>query len=148
MEVKFMKKTNSLAVVSFVISLCAIIFMLVWPDGDGVILASSLGSVAAITGTVIGFVAKKKIKISGEKGNGIALAGIIIGIISAIFGIMSFLGFIAMQDINYNDANLCPMDNLTKDCIDNGDGSSTCRYMDVYDVPCSTDKLKGSQFKE
>ena len=53
-----------------------------------------------------------------------------------------------MRDINYNDSVLCPMDNVVKDCIDNGDGTSTCKYVNQLEIPCSTDKLKESQFKK
>jgi hypothetical protein len=39
-------------------------------------------------GLVFGFVARNQIKQSGQKGDGLALAGIIVSVISAVIGIL------------------------------------------------------------
>ena len=143
-----MKKNNLMTILSFVASILGLIIALIWPDGDTAIMGVSIATVIGIIGVVLGFVGKKKIKTTQEKGKGFALAGIIIGFIDIVWCGLAIFSFIAIQDINYNDATICTMDNMTKNCIDNGDGTSTCRYSDVYDVPCSTDKLKDTQFKK
>lgn len=143
-----MKKNNLMTILSFVASILGLIIALIWPDGDTAVMGISISIVIAIIGIVLGFVGKKKIKTTHEKGKGLALAGIILGFVNIIWCGLVLLSLIVTQDINYNDATICTMDNMTKNCIDNGDGTSTCRYNDVYDVPCSTDKLKDTQFKK
>lgn len=143
-----MKKNNLMAILSLVASILAFAVTFIWPDGNTVVLGTSIAIIAAIIGIVLGFIGKKQIKTTNEKGKGLAIAGIVIGFIAVIFSGVTLFGFFAIQDINYNDASLCTMDNMTKDCTDNGDGTSTCRYMDAYDILCSTDKLKDTQFKK
>ncbi len=73
------RPTNTMAIVSLV---CAFVF--------------------APAGLVCGFIARKQIKLSGEDGDGLALAGIIIsaiqiviGILAIIFVVLAFAGLIA-----------------------------------------------------
>jgi Domain of unknown function (DUF4190) len=79
-------KTNALAVASMVVSIgsavamvCAfcITFLAIVPLGGGV------------TGTILGFVARRQISERGERGDGMALAGIIVGFIAAALGVLA-----------------------------------------------------------
>jgi hypothetical protein len=45
-----------------------------------------VGSVGSIVGIVLGAVAISQIKGTGEKGQGLAVAGIVIGVLSMLFG--------------------------------------------------------------
>ena len=140
-------KNNTMSILSLVLSIVSLAISFVWPDVNTVTIMCTICLLFAIAGIIMGFMGRKQIKTSNEKGKGLALAGIIIGFISAIFNGMAIFGSIAMKNIDYNDMSLCTMDNVTKDCVDNGDGTSTCKYMNSYEIPCSTDKLKESQFK-
>lgn len=142
-----MQKNNVSSMLSLVIALISLIAVIFFPE-NLVIVGASICIIIAVISIVLGFVGRKQIKSSNEKGKGLALAGIIIGFVTVIWSGLGIFGFLAMQDINFNDSSLCPMDNYVKDCVDNGDGTSTCKYMEQLEIPCSTDKLKDSQFKK
>jgi Domain of unknown function (DUF4190) len=76
-------RTNGLAVASLVTSLCGLI----------------LCGLPAIVGAIMGHVARKQIRESGEEGDGMALAGIIIGWILVVIylgvGVLFALGIFA-----------------------------------------------------
>lgn len=72
--VTYGNKNNDLAVASLVLSLC------------GFFILPFLGS---ILGIIFGIVAKKQIKASGELGKGMANAGIIVGVIPILIGLLA-----------------------------------------------------------
>ncbi|MET0456183.1 MAG: DUF4190 domain-containing protein [Mycobacterium sp.] len=64
-------KTNSLAIASLVCS-----------------VAGLLCGVGSIVGIILGFVAMNQIKKTGEGGHGLALAGVIVGIVLLVLGVI------------------------------------------------------------
>lgn len=68
--------TNNLAVASLVLSIIG--------------LCCGIGS---IVGIVLGFVARNQIKTSGQSGDGMALAGIIIGFVTLVLSIGAYFVF-------------------------------------------------------
>lgn len=68
--------TNNLAVASLVLSIIG--------------LCCGIGS---IVGIVLGFVARNQIKTSGQSGDGMALAGIIIGFVTLVLSIGAYFIF-------------------------------------------------------
>jgi hypothetical protein len=86
-------KTNSLAVTAMVVSIagvvsvvCAFCFFLlaILPLGGGV------------TGTILGFVARRQIRERGEQGDGMALTGIIVGLVAAALGALTLVVTVVM----------------------------------------------------
>ena len=78
-------QTNTLAVVSLVTGIASFVGHVVPVVG---------GFVVAVIAIVTGFMARNQIKQTGEKGGGMALAGIVIGIVHLVligFGLMGFL---------------------------------------------------------
>ena len=60
---------------------------------NGMAIASLVTSfLCSPLGIVLGFVAKGQIKKTGQSGNGLATAGIIIGVVSILFGILLVAG--------------------------------------------------------
>ena len=49
-----------------------------------------------------------------------------------------------MPEQEYNDTIYCP---FATDCKDNGDGTSTCLYVDETEVKCTTEMLDKDQFE-
>ena len=74
--------TNSLAIASLVVSVLSIV---------GVCLCGVLG-LAGVVGAILGHVARRQIKARGESGDGMALAGIIVGWI--VFALTLVLGVV------------------------------------------------------
>ncbi|GAA3657906.1 hypothetical protein GCM10022237_17430 [Nocardioides ginsengisoli] len=74
--------TNGMAIASLVVSVLSIV---------GVCLCGVLG-VAGAVGAILGHVARRQIKARGENGDGLALAGIIVGWI--VFGLTLALGVV------------------------------------------------------
>jgi hypothetical protein len=61
-----------------------------------------LAFVVNIAGVVVSFIALSQIKKTGERGRGLAIAGIVIGLLSIVFGILYFVLVlpVAMEQMN------------------------------------------------
>ena len=61
-----------------------------------------LAFVFALAGLVVSIIALSQIKKTGERGRGLAIAGIIIGLLSIVFGILYFVLVlpVAMEQMN------------------------------------------------
>lgn len=138
-------KKNLMSIVSLVAVIVALIIIVVWPDGDTVIIGLGITILLSIVAIACGFIGKSQIKKTKEKGKGLALTAIILGFIVCIFTAYTMFFLSAIKDINFNDPIICPM---VSDCVDNGDGTSTCSFVGAYDVPCSTKNLTSEQFKK
>jgi hypothetical protein len=84
-------KPNSLALAAMIVSiasavslLCAFCFSL--------LAVVSLGG--GVTGTILGFVARRQIRERGEGGDGMALAGIIVGLVAAGLGVLALVAMV------------------------------------------------------
>ncbi len=139
------KGNNKLAVASLVLVTVAVLIMLFWPDVDTVSIACALIGLCGVAAVVCGAVGKSQIKKSKEEGKGMAIAGIIMGVILAIMGVMSYAGFQVIKDVAFNDQVYCKQ---VSSCVDNGDGTSTCLFMDQLEMPCTTEYLTEAQFKK
>lgn len=105
-----------------------------------------LGFGAGITG-IIG---RKQAKKANEGGVKLALFPIIAGFLIGGFGILSLLsGMLLKSDVMQNPeftASFCTQE-FTTDCVDNGDGTASCKYQNSYDVKCKKENLRDSQYK-
>lgn len=140
-----MKKFNLLAILSCVVLLLC--FIVPVPENN-LVLVALVGLIGGAIGIVLGVIGKNQIKKTAERGKGFALAGIIIWtsyVIAALLGTLLFTK--AKTDVKFSDETLCSMDTFTKHCTDNGNGTSTCKYFEFLDIPCTTAKLKDTQFK-
>jgi len=135
---------NKMAIFSFVALIICIVISLFWPSVELFNLGLGLSVLSGLAASILGFIAKKQIKKSGEKGKGLALTSIILGIILSISMAYSLIVMIAIQDITISDQIVCPE---VTNCKDNGDGTSTCEF-EGLEVPCSTDKLNENQFEQ
>jgi hypothetical protein len=81
------RRTNALAIISIIAS------------GAGVIFLYGIGQ---IVGIILGFVALGQIKRSGEKGRGLAIAGIWIGIGTLVIGIILIVLIAIFASLHYN----------------------------------------------
>jgi hypothetical protein len=82
-------RNNSLATASMVVSIVGCVLL----------LCDGIGGIAGLVGAILGHVARRQIKQRGEAGDGMALAGIIIGWIAA--GI-TLIGVIVVAVVIYN----------------------------------------------
>jgi hypothetical protein len=72
------RRRSGLAVASMVTSIVGAATLLCW----------GLGAVLGLVGAILGHVARRKIRRSGEAGDGMALAGIIVGWIVLVLGVI------------------------------------------------------------
>ena len=78
---------NPLAIAGFVVSLCSLLI--------------NFGGIVGLVGTVLSAVGLSKVKTTG-KGKGMAIAGLIIGIISILYGIYSIFNAATIINSLYN----------------------------------------------
>jgi hypothetical protein len=62
--------------------------------------AYGLGGVLGIAGAVLGHIARSRIRASGAGGDGLALAGVIVGWIAAAIGILAVVGLILLLTLS------------------------------------------------
>jgi uncharacterized membrane protein len=89
-------RTNTLAIIALVLSLSGL-----------------LTCITAIIGLILGYVARREITRTGEAGDGIALAAIIIGWIITIATVLLTLGWLALVIFAINADPNAPLDLLT-----------------------------------
>lgn len=138
-------KMNLMTKLSIVVGVISILIFLFWPSVEMLKVGIALCGIFALASMVLGIVALKQIKRTKEKGKGISIACIIVGAVLVLLEGLSLVGTIAMEDPSLNDTLYCTE---VKDCVKNEDGTSTCNYMDIYDIPCTTEYLKEEQFKK
>jgi hypothetical protein len=78
-------KANSMAVAAMAVSIASAVAM-VCAFCFSLLAVVPLGGGA--TGAILGFVARRQIRERGERGDGMALAGIIVGLIAAALGVL------------------------------------------------------------
>jgi Domain of unknown function (DUF4190) len=83
-------RTEGLAIASLVVSCVSVAGLCVW----------GIASVLGILGAIFGHVARSRIRSSGARGNGMALAGIIVGWTSAAIGLLMVALFITLAVID------------------------------------------------
>ena len=113
-----MQNKKTLAICSLVLSIISLIPIIITPNSiNGAEIFATIGIILAIAATILGFISKKD-------GKGLAIAGVVIGIISCIILCLSLIGFSAIKKAT--------------DCVDNGNDTSTCQFMDQnLEVPNS-----------
>jgi hypothetical protein len=80
------RPTDGMAIASLVVSCVAAIGLC----GYGV------GGLLGIVGAILGHVARRRIRVSGAGGEGMALAGIIVGWVAAALGVLAIVGIILL----------------------------------------------------
>ena len=138
-------KSNRMSIISLISLIIAFLVFLFWPSKDTVIVAFAVIILFSMIAIVCGFIARSQIKKTSEKGNGMALASIILGFILFFLSAFTMFFMLAIKNVDFNDSTLCSQVN---DCIDNNDGTSTCNLQDSFEIPCSTGKLTTEQFKK
>jgi hypothetical protein len=91
--------TNGMAVAAMVLSI----------SGIATLICYGAGALLAIVGAILGHVARKQIRERGEAGDGMALAGVIVGWITVALGVLGlaaiviFFVWLANTDTSYTE---------------------------------------------
>ena len=142
------KKLNRLviAIIAFFIITNLPIFPFDDSRIEGYILSVVFLLFIGIVHIVLGFIAKKQIKKSQEKGKIISILSIILGFVFVGMSLANLIVAISMVSVEFNDEVYCQD---LKNCIDNNDGTSYCQFDDMeFSIKCSTDRLTDEQFKK
>jgi len=120
-------KNKKFAIASLVMSIISLIPVIISPDSlSGAQIFVIIGIFCAIIAIVLGFLGKSASK-------GLAISGIVIGVLSCIVLCLAMIGFFGIKSAT--------------DCVDNGDETSTCSYLgEELIVPNSM--LSEEQFKK
>jgi Domain of unknown function (DUF4190) len=80
------RPTNGLAIASMVVSLV----------GALALVCYGVGGLISVVGAILGHVARRQIRERGEGGDGMALAGVIVGWIATALGVLIVIGVVAL----------------------------------------------------
>jgi hypothetical protein len=80
------RPTDGMAIAALVVSCVAALGL----------CAYGLGGLLGIPGAILGHVARRRIKVSGANGDGLALAGLIVGWIATAIGVVAIVGLILL----------------------------------------------------
>lgn len=133
---------NKLAIASFVLAIISIVVAFIPSD------AAWLGGIyylAIFAGLILSIVALVQIKKKNQSGKIFAILGLVGVILS--FVLIFVIGIIQLTNMPEQDKNnliYCP---YVTECVDNGDKTSTCLYVDDSEVVCSNDFLTEDQYK-
>lgn len=121
------KRTNNLAITAVVLLVVNIV-LLFCPEINGVpttyIIVGML--VISIVQIVLSSIAKKQIaKDESQKGMGMAKTALVLGIFAAVFLSISLFGLYILNNDTMRNDYICPQ---ATECVDNGDGTSTCKF--------------------
>jgi hypothetical protein len=84
-------RTNGLAIASMVVSIVGAVSLLCT---FCLSLLAVLALGGGITGTILGFVARRQIRERGDAGDGMALTGVIVGLITSIIGALAIVAVV------------------------------------------------------
>lgn len=122
-----MKNKKNFAVASLILSLLSLIPLIITPDSlTGAKIFAIIAIFLGIAGIVLGFIGKSTSK-------GLSISGIILGIISCIILFTSLMGLLMIEKVT--------------NCIDNGNGTSTCSYLEQQ-IEVSNSLLREDQIKK
>lgn len=122
-----MKNKKKFAIASLILSLLSLVPLIIRPNSlTGAQIFVIVGIFLGIIGAVLGFIGKSASK-------GLSISGIVIGIISCVILCFSLIGFSVYENAT--------------DCVDNGNGTSTCNYSEE-EVEVPTSMLREDQKKE
>ena len=133
---------NKLGITAFALTILSSIICFVPSEATWLAVTLILLIIASL---IMGIVALSQIKKKNQSGKVFPILAII-GVI-LIFVISITAAVIEIQNMpeeEFNDLMYCP---YAIDCVDNGDGTSSCISVDDSQVKCSTDLLKEDQFK-
>jgi hypothetical protein len=86
------RPTDGLAIASLVVSCMS---------GLG-LCAYGVGGLLGIVGAILGHVARRRIRVSGANGDGLALAGVIVGWVAAAIGVLAVAGIVLLFTLSAN----------------------------------------------
>ena len=140
---------NKNAMVSMIVGIVGAILSLFLPMEyiSGFIIVSS--GVVSVIFYNLASKELKKLKDGGVgKGKGQATAGLVLGIINIVMGLMVFLAIYALNDIEIASAIYCPDSTMVRDCTFSDDELSTCKYSGVLDIKCKNEVLEDEQYNK
>ena len=122
-----MNNKKKIAIAAFVVSILSLLPLIILPSSiTSAMVVVGVGILFAIAGVILGFIGK-----SGSKG--LSISAIVIGIISCLVLCLSLLGLSVIKSVT--------------DCVDNGDGFSTCTYMGE-EIELPNEMLTDDQMKK
>ena len=131
---------NKIGIVSFALAILSIIVIFIPATWTNTLYYISILGVL-----VMSIVALVQIKKKNQSGKIYAVLGLVGTILS--FVIMIVIGVVQianMSEEELNDVLYCPH---ATDCVDNGDGTSSCTSSNDSIIKCTTKLLKEDQFK-
>lgn len=133
---------NKKLIIVTVLVLVAVLLVLFCPSIGLMIPFSIISILLCIGSLVLNQIVRKDL---GEK-KGFSTLLNIFSILVLLFCLVELLGSILMTNPDMNEP-ICQREDMVSDCVDNGKGVSTCKYMKSVDIPCNNDVLEDNQLK-
>lgn len=142
------KTTSKKAIYAFgctmVYLVCELIINVIRPF-DNLLVFGIVAFITFFASIILGIMALKEIKKKVLSGKSFAVMGIVLPFVIFILANIAFM-------VLHGDEAISDISTIIKcaeatECVDNGDGSSTCQY-EGKDFKCETEILEESQYKE
>jgi len=145
-----MEKTkNALSITSLSLALGNIILFIVLAnikmELTMILLICLLVCIAAFITGIIGVVQTNKNE--NESGKGMAIAGIVLGLLGTFFFGMGYAGLKLLNDPEYSK-QFCTYEQFVNNCEDKEDGTTKCLYAESVEITCDKEELKPEQYKK
>lgn len=138
---------NKNAMISMIVGIVASVLSFILP------MNSIAGVVLLVTGAVaivFSVLAKRELKKTKKagKGKGQATAGMILGIINVVIGLMAFLVLYIINNLETASLVYCNQPTIVSECStpSDDDGISSCKYMGELDIKCKKEVLDEEQY--
>lgn len=128
--------------IAIILVVVAVLLVLLCPSVSLMIPFSIIGIILCISALVLNYTYRKESK--EKKGTSTILN--IFGILVLVFCLMELLGTILMSNADLNEV-ICEREDMVNNCVDQGNGTSKCKYMKSVEIPCNNDVLEDNQIK-
>ena len=133
---------NRKSIIAIVLLVLAVLLVILCPTVELMLWFSIIGIVFSIVALVLNHIVKKE---KCEKKSITTLCNIF-GIFIILFCMLELIGTVLMSNPDLNEP-ICKRTDMVGECVDQGEGFSSCKYMKQIDIPCNTDVLEDSQKK-
>ena len=137
---------NKKLIIAIVLLALSVFLVVICPTVELMLWFSIIGIIFSVISIVLSSLCKKEIVKNKGKYKSACVLCNIFGALVLLLCSLELIGTVVMNNPDYNEP-LCVREDMVSDCVDQGEGFYSCKYMKQLDIPCHEDSLKDSQIK-